>query len=243
MSLYTAYKSACMCVINGFNLDTAGGEKLLFERKLMTSLILNGIKARTTSILFRIIFNDEWINCPSFRRGHPPSAWLWLRMRVRVPGQAGGGVPDHEARLGHLGPVQEEGAPPRHPPHHQGADGPPESGPQSPVQHQAGHDPGPQHSGTSHSLFNDHTRVRVSGHCGFPNCDPGTWWKWLLRNYAIEGGSYKIHLFQNYLNESLKCVEKTLPSGGLSIGSLDTKPIQLDSKLLLSSQLGILEKK
>jgi transcription factor AP-2 len=48
---------------------------------------------------------------------------------------------------------------------------------------------------------------------------------------------------QNYLNESLKCIEKTLPPGGLSIGSLDTKPIQLDSKLLLSSQLGILEKK
>ena len=61
--------------------------------------------------------------------------------------------------------------------------------------------------------------------------------------YAIDGGSYKLHLFQNYLNESLKCIEKTLPSGGLSIGSLDTKPIQLDSKLLLSSQLGILEKK
>jgi hypothetical protein len=50
-------------------------------------------------------------------------------------------------------------------------------------------------------------------------------------------------LVQNYLNESLKCIEKTLPPGGLSIGSLDTKPIQLDSKLLLSSQLGILEKK
>lgn len=48
---------------------------------------------------------------------------------------------------------------------------------------------------------------------------------------------------QNYLNESLKCIEKTLPPGGLSMGSLDTKPIQLDSKLLLSSQLGILEKK
>ena len=32
-------------VINGFNLDTAGGEKLLFVRKLMTSLILNGSEA------------------------------------------------------------------------------------------------------------------------------------------------------------------------------------------------------
>jgi len=48
---------------------------------------------------------------------------------------------------------------------------------------------------------------------------------------------------QNYLNESLKCIEKTLPVGGLSLGSLETKPLQIDSKLFLSSQLGILEKK
>ena len=49
--------------------------------------------------------------------------------------------------------------------------------------------------------------------------------------------------FQNYLNESLKCLEKSIPGGGLSLQSLDTKPLQLDSKLFLSSQLGILEKK
>merc|ERR1719356_2114597 len=48
---------------------------------------------------------------------------------------------------------------------------------------------------------------------------------------------------QNYLNESLKCIEKNIPSGGLGLQPMDTKPLQLDSKLFLSSQLGILEKK
>jgi len=48
---------------------------------------------------------------------------------------------------------------------------------------------------------------------------------------------------QNYLNESLKCIEKNIPSGGLGLQQMDTKPLQLDSKLFLSSQLGILEKK
>jgi len=48
---------------------------------------------------------------------------------------------------------------------------------------------------------------------------------------------------QNYLNESLKCIEKNVPSGGLGLQPMDTKPLQLDSKLFLSSQLGILEKK
>merc|ERR1719220_1880800 len=48
---------------------------------------------------------------------------------------------------------------------------------------------------------------------------------------------------QNYLNESLKCIEKNIPAGGLGIQPMDTKPLQLDSKLFLSSQLGILEKK
>jgi len=48
---------------------------------------------------------------------------------------------------------------------------------------------------------------------------------------------------QNYLNESLKCIEKTPAGGGLSLGAVDTKPLQIDSKLFLSSQLGILEKK
>ena len=70
------------------------------------------------------------------------------------------------------------------------------------------------------------TAIQVIGE---KNC-----YKWQIKTTAH---------FQNYLNESIKCIEKTLPPGGLSIGSLDTKPIQLDSKLLLSSQLGILEKK
>merc|ERR1712154_334444 len=43
---------------------------------------------------------------------------------------------------------------------------------------------------------------------------------------------------QNYLTESLKCLEKS----GLG-ESVDYKPIHLDSKLFLSSHLGILEKK
>ena len=37
-------------------------------------------------------------------------------------------------------------------------------------------------------------------------------------------------MFQNYLNESLKMVDKSHPSLGLH-SSLDLKPIQLDSKL------------
>ena len=49
--------------------------------------------------------------------------------------------------------------------------------------------------------------------------------------------------FQNYLNESLKCIEKNLPNSGVTIQNVDTKPLQLDSKLFLSTQLGILEKK
>merc|ERR1719466_469519 len=48
---------------------------------------------------------------------------------------------------------------------------------------------------------------------------------------------------QNYMNESIKCLEKNIPAGGLGIQQMDTKPLQLDSKLFLSSQLGILEKK
>ena len=40
-------------------------------------------------------------------------------------------------------------------------------------------------------------------------------------------------MFQNYLNESLKMVDKShsSPSLGLHSTSLDLKPIQLDSKL------------
>ena len=49
--------------------------------------------------------------------------------------------------------------------------------------------------------------------------------------------------FQNYLNESLKCIEKNLPTSGLTIQNVDTKPLHLDSKLFLTTQLGILEKK
>merc|ERR1719154_147186 len=48
---------------------------------------------------------------------------------------------------------------------------------------------------------------------------------------------------QNYLNESIKCIEKNIPASGLGLQHMDTKPLQLDSKLFLSSQLGILEKK
>lgn len=48
---------------------------------------------------------------------------------------------------------------------------------------------------------------------------------------------------QNYLNESLKCLDKNLPNSGLTIHNVDTKPPHLDSKLFLSTQLGILEKK
>ena len=43
---------------------------------------------------------------------------------------------------------------------------------------------------------------------------------------------------QNYLTESLKCLEKA----GLG-EPVDYKPLPLDSKLFLSSHLGILEKK
>jgi len=44
---------------------------------------------------------------------------------------------------------------------------------------------------------------------------------------------------QNYLTESLKCLEKA----GMPSESVDYKPIHIDSKLFLSSHLGILEKK
>jgi hypothetical protein len=43
---------------------------------------------------------------------------------------------------------------------------------------------------------------------------------------------------QNYLAESLKCLEKATGPG-----QLDYKPLQLDSKLLLGPHLGILERK
>ena len=44
---------------------------------------------------------------------------------------------------------------------------------------------------------------------------------------------------QNYLTESLKCLEKA----GMPSESVDYKPIHIDSKLFLSSHLGILKKK
>merc|ERR1712079_428392 len=44
---------------------------------------------------------------------------------------------------------------------------------------------------------------------------------------------------QNYLTESLECLEKA----GMPSESVDYKPIHIDSKLFLSSHLGILEKK
>ena len=44
---------------------------------------------------------------------------------------------------------------------------------------------------------------------------------------------------QNYLTESLKCLEKA----GMPSESVDYKPIHIDSKLFLSSHLGILEEK
>ena len=44
---------------------------------------------------------------------------------------------------------------------------------------------------------------------------------------------------QNYLTESLKCLEKA----GMPSESVDYKPIHIDSKLFFSSHLGILEKK
>jgi hypothetical protein len=59
----------------------------------------------------------------------------------------------------------------------------------------------------------------------------------------------QIHFFQNYLNESLKFLEKSYPTG--SIGGLhtntmqDTKPIYIDTKSLLTShhQAGMHDKK
>ena len=60
-----------------------------------------------------------------------------------------------------------------------------------------------------------------------------------IRNHL----SIKHFSLQNYLNESLKCLDKNLPNSGLTIHNVDTKPPHLDSKLFLSSQLGILEKK
>ena len=58
-----------------------------------------------------------------------------------------------------------------------------------------------------------------------------------------ESSQYHYFCLQNYLNESLKCLDKNLPNSGLTIHNVDTKPPHLDSKLFLSSQLGILEKK
>ena len=48
--------------------------------------------------------------------------------------------------------------------------------------------------------------------------------------------------FQNYLNESLKCIEQNLTRSGLTIQNVETKSLQLDSKLFFSTQLGILDR-
>ena len=56
---------------------------------------------------------------------------------------------------------------------HQGADGPPEPGPQPAVQHQAVHDPGPRHPEAPHPLLHDHPRVRVPRHRGRAHSNPG----------------------------------------------------------------------
>ena len=56
---------------------------------------------------------------------------------------------------------------------HQGADGPPEPGPQPAVQHQALHDPGPRHPEAPHPLLHDHARVRVPRHRGRAHSHPG----------------------------------------------------------------------
>ena len=75
---------------------------------------------------------------------------------------------------------------------------------------------------------------------------------WIPTTGAYEGKSFasithgfgspaivaSLTAIQNYLTESLKCLEKA----GLA-ESVDYKPIHLDSKLFLSSHLGILEKK
>ena len=55
----------------------------------------------------------------------------------------------------------------------QGADGPPEPGPQPAVQHQALHDPGPRHPEAPHPLLHDHPRVRVARHRGRAHRHPG----------------------------------------------------------------------
>jgi len=47
---------------------------------------------------------------------------------------------------------------------------------------------------------------------------------------------------QNYLNESLKCIEQNLTRSGLTIQNVETKSLQLDSKLFFSTQLGILDR-
>ena len=112
----------------------------------------------------------------------------------------------------------------------QGADGPAEPGPLPSLQHQAAADPGPRHTETPHPLLHDHPRLRLARHRGLFISHSGN--QYLFRN------KYFKSLFQNYLNESLKFLDKSFPAGSLGLTShqIDSKP-HIDSKILLSHTL------
>ena len=65
-----------------------------------------------------------------------------------------------------LGDLQEEAALLRGQTHLQGADGPPEPGPQPAVQHQPSAHPRARHPEAPHPLLHDHPRVWVPRHRG-----------------------------------------------------------------------------
>ena len=214
----------------------------------MTSLILNGIKARTTSILFRIIFNDECLKSIVHHSGEAihlardfgyvcesefPAkqvAEFLTRRNTDISEQFRRKELLLATRLvtKELMDLLNQDRSPL-------CNTKPAMILDPNIQGHLTHFSMITHGFGSPAIVASLTAIQVMGE---NDCNA-----FYIVDSTYTIGSYKIHLFQNYLNESLKCIEKTLPPGGLSIGSLDTKPIQLDSKLLLSSQLGILEKK
>ena len=129
---------------------------------------------------------------------------------------------------------------------HQGIDGPVEPGQESALQHPAAADLGPWCPASHDPLFNDHSWLRITSYCRSIDCYSGKQCIFLLQDKIKNNMNIKMSIdklkskfymtFQNFLNESLKSLDKSYTNNGHlnlhSSSGLDAKPLHIDAKTL-----------
>jgi len=126
-------------------------------------------------------------------------------------------------------------------------DGPFKSGPFTSMQHTAPTNPWSNHSAPSDAFLTHHTRIWITSHSGSSDSSSCEYFR-AFKSLTLISFCHVPFYLQNYLNESLKFLEKSYPSnslGGIHSSMPDTKPIYIDTKSLLGNhhQSGMHDKK